>query len=77
MLGLSFTIDSIFNLSKRNLLAAMFAHSSSFIVNTYFFLGSNDLTSLAISFVVWVFVIIVRFLEKNRGYPAALEKTIE
>jgi membrane protease YdiL (CAAX protease family) len=69
MLGLSFLIDSIFNLSRRNLLAAMFAHSSSFIVNTYFFLGTNDLTTLTISLIVWVFVVALRLIEKKLGYP--------
>ncbi|MHA2191511.1 MAG: CPBP family intramembrane glutamic endopeptidase [Candidatus Thorarchaeota archaeon] len=74
MLGLSFAIDSIFNLSNRNLLAAMFAHSSSFIVNTYFFLSTNDLTTLTLSLVVWIFVIGLRLIEKKRGYPSTIEK---
>jgi membrane protease YdiL (CAAX protease family) len=68
MLGLSFAIDSIFNLSRRNLLAAMFAHSSSFIVNTYLFMGTNELTSFTTSLVVWIFVIALRIIEKKRGH---------
>jgi membrane protease YdiL (CAAX protease family) len=73
MVGLSFAIDSIFNLSKRNLLAAMFAHSSSFIVNTYLFLGTNDLTSLTISLVVWIFVLALRIVERERVYPTTVD----
>jgi membrane protease YdiL (CAAX protease family) len=77
MIGLSFAIDSIFNLSRRNLFAAMFVHSSSFIVNTYFFLGTNDFTTLTISLVVWIFVIGLRLVEKKRGFPSAIEKESE
>jgi len=76
MLGLSFAIDSIFNLSRRNLLAAMFTHSSSFIVNTYFSLGTNDLTSLTISLIVWIFVAGLRVIEKKRGYPNMIGQSL-
>lgn len=42
MVSYSFVIDSIFNLSNRNLLSAMLAHSSVFIIYTFFDLGTNN-----------------------------------
>lgn len=73
MLGYSFGIDSMFNLSKRNILAAMFAHQSIFIANTYLYITGNDLSKIVILALLWTFVIILRLLERKRKYPEMLE----
>lgn len=77
MLGQSFSIDSMFNLSKRNLLVAMFAHQSLFIAFTYLYDTQIELSSVIITAVIWVFVLILRVMESRRGYPKSLKTQIE
>ena len=77
MLGQSFSIDSMYNLSKRNLLVAMFAHQSLFIAFTYLYKTQNDLSAIIIAALVWLFVLMLRFMESRRGYPDALSGSIE
>jgi membrane protease YdiL (CAAX protease family) len=61
MLSLSFMIDSLFNLSGRNLLTAMFAHQSIGSVNTFLNRGSNNVFQLIFTILI---VVILRFWEK-------------
>jgi hypothetical protein len=77
MLGQSFSIESMFNLSKRNLLVAMFAHQSLFIAFTYLYKTQNDLSAIVITAAVWVFVLILRVMESRRGYPENLSRSAE
>jgi membrane protease YdiL (CAAX protease family) len=77
MLGQSFSIDSMFNLSKRNLLVAMFAHQSLFITFTYLYTTQNDLSAIVITAAVWAFVLILRVMESRRGYPERLSRSAE
>ncbi|TFG30904.1 CPBP family intramembrane metalloprotease [Candidatus Thorarchaeota archaeon] len=67
MLGWSFGIDSMYNLSKRNLLVAMFAHESMFIVFTYLFQTSNYFASILILGLQWTLVLFLRICERKRG----------
>lgn len=76
MLGHSFTIDSLFNLSKRNILTAMFAHQSLFIANIYLYKTTNDLSALTVLAVVWISVLALRMLESRRNYPAKLTEDL-
>jgi hypothetical protein len=72
MLGMSFTHDSMFNLSRRNVLAAMFVHSSSFITLTCLYRSASVFSQLVVAMAVWCFVLVLRILEKQRGLPGAL-----
>ena len=72
-LGQSFGIDSMYNLSKRNLLVAMFAHESLFIVFTYLYQTNNILASIGILSLTWLFVLILRLREHSANIPASLE----
>jgi membrane protease YdiL (CAAX protease family) len=72
MLGYSFAIDSLFNLSRRNLLAAMFAHQSLFIVNTYLYKTANELSALFILAVIWTSVLVLRIFESRRDFQDGL-----
>jgi membrane protease YdiL (CAAX protease family) len=72
MLGYSFTIDSLFNLSKRNLLAAMFAHQSLFIANTYLYKKTNDLSALLILSIIWTSVLVLRIFESRHDFQESL-----
>ncbi|MFX1417187.1 MAG: hypothetical protein ACFFC0_10270 [Promethearchaeota archaeon] len=76
MLGHSFAIDSLFNLSKRNILTAMFAHQSLFIANIYLYKTTNDLSALIVLAVVWISVLALRMLESRRDYPAKLTEDL-
>jgi membrane protease YdiL (CAAX protease family) len=69
MLGQSFAIDSLYNLSKRNILVAMFAHQSLFIVNTYLYKSTNEFSSIIILLGVWILVFILRMIEKRSKIP--------
>lgn len=73
MLGQSFAIDSMFNLSRRNLLVAMFAHQSLFITFTYLYRSPNDLSTIVVIALIWIFVAILRFRERKLGLPGSLE----
>ncbi len=77
MLGQSFSIDSMYNLSKRNLLVAMFAHQSLFIAFTYLYKTQNDLSAIVIAAAVWLFVLVLRVIESRRGYPDGLPSPID
>jgi len=46
----SFIYDVLFNFTQKNVLCAMFAHSSSFITNTYIIRNSNNWWSVLILF---------------------------
>lgn len=70
MLGHSFAIDSMYNLSRRNILAAMFAHQSMFIMFTYLYRTGNELAALVIICLTWVFVLVLRLRE--RGNPVII-----
>jgi len=72
MLGQSFAIDSMFNLSKRNLLVAMFAHQSLFVTFTYLYRSSNDLSIMVVVALIWVFVAVLRYREKKLDLPYSL-----
>ena len=75
-LGLSFMTDSLFNLSRRNLLAAMFVHSSSFIALTYLYSSADVMSGLVSLAAIWALVAVLRLLERQRGLPRALESGI-
>ncbi|UCG02958.1 MAG: CPBP family intramembrane metalloprotease [Candidatus Heimdallarchaeota archaeon] len=68
MLVHSFTIDSLYNLSERNLLSAMLAHGSTFITYTYVYSGTNDL------FIILVFIVLIIIL---RTIESKKEKQIK
>lgn len=72
MLGQSFAIDSMFNLSKRNLLVAMFAHQSLFVTFTYLYRSPNDLSIMIVVALIWAFVALLRYREKKLGLPYSL-----
>ncbi len=72
MLGQSFAIDSMFNLSRRNLLVAMFAHQSLFITFTYLYRSSYDPSIMVVVALLWVFVAILRYRERRLGLPYSL-----
>jgi membrane protease YdiL (CAAX protease family) len=72
MLGQSFAIDSMFNLSRRNLLVAMFAHQSLFITFTYLYRSPNDPSIMVVVALIWVFVAFLRFRERRLGLPHSL-----
>lgn len=56
MVALSFMIDSLFNLSDKNLFTAMLAHQSSGTVITFLYQGNENLVQLIllIGFVIWL-----------------------
>ncbi|MDH4213628.1 MAG: hypothetical protein OEV85_06875, partial [Candidatus Thorarchaeota archaeon] len=58
-------------------LVAMFAHQSLFIAFTYLYKTQNDLSAIIIAALVWLFVLMLRFMESRRGYPDALSGSIE
>ncbi|TFG11276.1 MAG: CPBP family intramembrane metalloprotease [Promethearchaeota archaeon] len=60
----SFIYDSLFNLSKRRILTAMFAHASTFITNIYIVVNSNNWWIVAILF---LFVILLRIYEIKKN----------
>jgi len=72
MLGQSFAIDSMFNLSRRNLLVAMFAHQSLFITFTYLYRSTNDLSIMVVVTLIWIFVALLRYRERKLGLPQSL-----
>lgn len=72
MVGQSFTIDSMYNLSRRNLLVAMFAHQSLFIAFTYLYNTSNDFAIIIIAAVIWLYVLVLRVTEHKRNIPESL-----
>ncbi|MFX1378034.1 MAG: CPBP family intramembrane glutamic endopeptidase [Promethearchaeota archaeon] len=55
MLSYSFIIDSFYNLSNRNLLSAMLAHSSLIVISTFFY-QSNNLYIL-LTFLIGIFTL--------------------
>lgn len=60
----SFIYDSVFNLSRKNILSAMFAHSSSFITFTYIYRDKNNWWAIA---VLLLNVILIRIIEWHRN----------
>ncbi|MFX0054819.1 MAG: CPBP family intramembrane glutamic endopeptidase [Promethearchaeota archaeon] len=70
MLSHSFAIDSMYNLSQRNVLTAMFAHQSMFIMFTYLYRTANEIASLVIICLTWVFVMVLRLREKGNPVPS-------
>jgi hypothetical protein len=72
MLSQSFAIDSMYNLSQRNILAAMFAHQSMFVAFTYLYRTGYDLPSLVIVTLTWAFVLVLRLREKQIGPPNSI-----
>ncbi len=75
MLGQSFAIDSMYNLSRRNLLVAMFAHQSLFIAFTYLYKTSNDLSIFILAGVIWLFLVVLRIIEFKQNIPENLIDT--
>ena len=75
MIGHSFVIDSLYNLSKRNILIAMFAHQSLFIANTYLYQSTNEFTTLFILIGVWVLAIGLRIIESR--YRSTMNQSTE
>ncbi|MBN1399925.1 MAG: CPBP family intramembrane metalloprotease [Anaerolineae bacterium] len=63
MLAFSFSIDSLYNLSGRNLWVAMLAHQSLGTVNLFLFQGERNLWTLGLQIVL---VIILRRWEAHR-----------
>ncbi len=72
MLGHSFVIDSLFNLSGHNLLTAMFAHQSICIINIYLYKSPNNLSALFILAIVWALVLVLRVFESKSGFQNEL-----
>jgi len=60
----SFIYDSLFNLSKRRILTAMFAHASTFITNIYIVVNRNNWWVVGILFLI---VISLRFYEVKKS----------
>jgi membrane protease YdiL (CAAX protease family) len=60
MVALSFMIDSLFNLSGRNVFAAMLAHQSYGTANTFLYRSGQNLAYLGL---LVVFVIVLRLVE--------------
>lgn len=60
MVALSFMIDSLFNLSGRNLFTAMLAHQSSAIVITWLYEGQANMVTLSL---LIAFVVALRLIE--------------
>ncbi|MFW9982628.1 MAG: hypothetical protein ACFFE3_12025, partial [Candidatus Thorarchaeota archaeon] len=56
-----------------NLLVAMFAHQSLFITFTYLYRSPNDLSTIVVIALIWIFVAILRFRERKLGLPGSLE----
>lgn len=59
----SFIYDVLFNFTQKNVLCAMFAHSSSFITNTYIFRNSNNWWPILVLFLS---MFILRIIEWRR-----------
>ena len=59
----SFTIDSLYNLSNKNLLSAMFSHSSLIVVFAFIYSGTNNIYVLLIFLLA---IITLRFYEWKR-----------
>ena len=68
MLTHSFIIDSLYNLSNRNLLSAILAHGSAFITFTYIYSGAQNL------FVILMFIILIVVL---RVFESKYEKKVK
>lgn len=64
MIAQSFMIDSLFNLSRRNILTAMFAHQALGTTFTFFY---NSNRNWVLTAIVWIFVIVLRIAESKRG----------
>ena len=60
----SFIYDSLFNLSKRRILTAMFAHASTFITNIYIVVNNNNWWAVGILFLC---VIMLRIYEIRKN----------
>ena len=75
MVGQSFLIDSMYNLSRRNLLVAMFAHESLFIAFTYLYRSTQDLSAIVLLGVMWSVVVGFRILERRRAGPKSDDET--
>lgn len=63
MLAQSFMIDSLFNLSNRNILAAMFTHQA---LGTAFVFLYNSSKNFTLTILVWIFVLALRIVEKEK-----------
>ena len=66
MVALSFMINSLYNLSGRNLFTAMLAHQSSGTVLTFLYQGSNNWLQLGLLIGLVVFL---RVGESRRAKP--------
>jgi membrane protease YdiL (CAAX protease family) len=66
MVALSFMIDSLYNLSGKNLLTAMLAHQSSGTVIAFLYQGSDNLLQLGL---LAGFVVLLR-IQESRGAAA-------
>jgi len=64
MIARSFAIDSLFNLSDKNLFIAMLAHQSMGTVITFLYQGNENWLQLILTF---LFVIFLRILENTKG----------
>ncbi len=63
MVGQSFMIDSLFNLSKRNILTAMFAHQALGTTFTFIYNSSRHWVLMGL---IWGFVVVLRVIERKR-----------
>ena len=63
MLVVSFTIDSLFNLSGKNLFTAMLAHQSYGTVFTFLYEGNQNWLILGLKI---VFLVVLRWIENSR-----------
>ncbi len=69
MLVLSFTIDSLFNLSGRNLFVAMLAHQASGTENTFPFATPNNLDRLGLKVAIAIGLRILGHVKSTSGFP--------
>ncbi len=64
MIAQSFMIDSLFNLSRRNILAAMFAHQA---LGTSFTFIYNSNRNWILMILLWALVVVLRVIESRRS----------
>jgi len=65
MLGRSFIIDSLFNLSKQNILVAMFTHQSMFVLLNFLYVPTDTIPLLLLISLTWITVFLLRIRERQ------------
>ena len=63
MILMSFTIDTIYNLSDQNLLSAMIMHSAAIVRINYFYANSQSIGVIVVSIVI---IAALRFIERKK-----------